>query len=113
MYYVIYDNEYTMAGYMSYKDIVGYAEDVCGKSLKEIGYTPFPGIVSEPQCESEYLMAARDVLDEHWGLFKYFPPSDTGEFLWEAAEHGIEEQAIKLVKQHDPEYARIEFGEQA
>ena len=112
MYYIIYDQNYPMTAFMSYTDIIGMAEDIIGnqKTLKEVGYSPSPGLCYEPNTPDEYLKAAQQVLEEEWGLYMVFPFDESGEFVWYAAEQGIEEQAINLVATHDPELAKIEYG---
>jgi hypothetical protein len=113
MYYIIYDNQYPMAAFMSYNDIIGMAEDILGahETLKERGYSPFPGLCHQPETPAQYLKAAQEVLEEHWGLFQYHPYDEAGEFIWYATEHNILDQATALIKLHDPEFARIELGE--
>lgn len=109
--YIIYDNEYPMCAYMSAQDIVGMAEDVIfPESLKEYGYSPAPGLAAQPNGEAQMLMAAQQVLEEHWGLFMYFADGDSADFVWYATEHNIEHQAKALIKLHDPELAAIEWG---
>jgi hypothetical protein len=63
-----------------------------------------------PQDDAEYLQAAQEVLEQHWGLFEYNSEYDVGEFVWYATKYDILDQAVALVKQHDPEFARIELG---
>ena len=112
MYYIIYDRDYPMTAFMSYDDIIGMAEDVIGNqtTLKEVGFAPFPGLRHEPQTKQEYLQAAQQVLEREWGLYMVFPYEEASEFVWYAAENGIEEQGIALVAKHDPELAKIEYG---
>jgi len=113
MYYIIYDSEYPMAAFMSYDDIIGMAQDILGpnETLESRGFTPFPGLCYQPQNPHEFLKAAREALQDHWGLFQYYPYDEAAEFIWYATEYNILDQAVDLIKLHDPEYARIELGE--
>jgi hypothetical protein len=116
MYYIIYDNEYPMCAAMSYDDIIGMAEDVLGqdKYLADVGINPLviPGAIAvKPSNDAQMLLAAKTVLEEHWGFFGYYSEQDLGDFLWYATEYDIEEQAKALIRLHDPEFANAEFGE--
>lgn len=116
MYYIIYDNKWPMCAAMSYDDIIGMAEDILGphKEIADIGINPLsvPGAIAvKPQNDAQMLLAAKTVLEDHWGLFEYYPEHEPGEFMWYATEYGIEEQAEALLRLHDPEFANDEFGE--
>ena len=82
------------------------AEDVVG-SLEEYG---FGTLGLQPVREQEFIQAAKEALEREYGLCMIFHPEDAGEFVWHASELGIEEQALKLLAQHDPWLAKMEYG---
>lgn len=115
MYYIIYDNEYPMAAFMSYDDVIGMAQDILGpdKDVADIGINPLSipaAIAVKPENSRQMMKAAKSVLEDHWGLFEYYPYDEPGEFIWYATEHNLLDQATGLIKLHDPEFARIELG---
>lgn len=109
--YIIYDQDYPMCAHMTAAEVIAMAEDVLHpKTLQDHGFAPYPGLCHRPENDEDMLTAATQVLTQHWGLFEYYSQQDTGEFIWWATERNLDYQALALVRLHDPEFARIEFG---
>jgi len=44
-------------------------------------------------------------------VYEAYPQDDVGEFLWRAEQLGVLEQARSVVREQDPEFAAVEFGQ--